>query len=149
MSSYPPNPRTGIPTTVTVSPASATLDFGGTVQLTAVLTDAYGSTVSPTESFSWSSSNTSLVTVNNSGLCTATSGNPDILQTGGQVTIAVSYPWASNSGSATISAYSVVTVDPPPAESETLWLATQNLGGSTTTVPTRTAKVYPSSLFEE
>lgn len=118
--SYPPNPRSGIPTSITVSPQSATIERGGTVQITPVLTDTYGNTVTPTQSFIFTSSNPSLISVNASGLCTAAAGDPSVLQTGGSVEIEITYPWANAVSGSRIYALVHITVTVPPAR--TVWL---------------------------
>src|SRR5207253_369819 len=62
---------TNIPVaTVSVSPPTATIQQGQTVQLTATLKDASGTTLSG-RTVTWSSSNTSVATVSSSGLVSA------------------------------------------------------------------------------
>lgn len=118
--SYPPNPRSGVPTTVTVTPQSATIARGNTLQLSAALTDANGNTVTPTQPFTFNSSNPSLVSVSASGLCTAAAGDSNTLQTGGSVEIEISYPWANGILDAKIYAFTKILVTVPPAR--TVWL---------------------------
>src|SRR5439155_1217748 len=85
-SSTPPAPVAS----VTVTPASATVQGGQTVQLTATLKDANGNLLSG-RSVTWSSSNTAVATVDNSGLVSGVAA-----------------------GSATITA----TAPPPPGSSQ-------------------------------
>lgn len=115
--SYPSYPRSGIPTTITVSPQTATIARGSSLQLSPVLTDAYGNTVTPTQAFTYTSSNPGLVSVNTSGLCTAAAGDPSTLQTGGSVEIEVSYPWANGISGAKIYMFAQIIVTVPPAVS--------------------------------
>ena len=61
------------PTTVTVSPATATVVEGDTLRLTATATNAHGQVVSGVE-FVWASGNTAVATVDAFGLVTAVSG---------------------------------------------------------------------------
>ena len=69
-----PSPARGMVTSVTVSPATATLSSpGDTVRLTAEALDAQGGAVAGVE-FSWASSDGSVVTVDIRGLVTAVSG---------------------------------------------------------------------------
>lgn len=120
MSSYPPNPRSGVPTTIAVSPQNATILRGNTLQLNPTLTDAYGNTVTPSQSFTYSSSNPALVSVNQSGLCTAAPLDPTVLQTGGSAQVEISYPWANDVSGAKIYASAAITVTVPAAR--TVWL---------------------------
>jgi uncharacterized protein YjdB len=55
--------------TIVIAPSSASVDAGQTVQLTAVAKDASGNILTG-RAISWSSSNTSIATVSNSGLVT-------------------------------------------------------------------------------
>src|ERR1035437_4790622 len=106
--SFPPNPPPGGATTITVSPASSILTWEQSTQLVAALTDAYGTTVEPTKSFIWASTNPSLATVSNTGLVTVSSSPAD-LAPGGLVTISCVYPFASGgTGAGTIHASATV-----------------------------------------
>ena len=87
---------------VSVSPASATAEVGGTVQLTATVTPA-----SATATVAWSSSNTAVAAVSSSGLVTAVSA--------GVATITASA--GTRSGSSTIS---VALPPPQPSQPQTL-----------------------------
>lgn len=124
--SYPANPRPGIPTNITVTPQTATIERGGTVQLSPVLTDAYGNPVTATQPFTYSSSNPSLVSVNASGLCTAAAGDPDVLETGGTVEIEIVYPWANEVSGGLIYAFVELTVTVPAGISVSLGNVTKN-----------------------
>lgn len=124
--SYPPNPRPGIPTAVTLSPQTATILRGSTVQLSPTLIDAYGNVVAATQEFIFSSSNPALVSVNASGLCTAAAGDPDVLETGGIVEIETVYPWANEISGGLIYAFVEVTVTVPPGTSTSLGNVTKN-----------------------
>lgn len=126
MSSYPPNPRSGIPTNIILTPQNATIERGGTVQLNPTLTDAYGNVVTATQAFTFASSNASLVSVNASGLCTAAAGDPDVLQTGGTAEIEVSYPWANEVSGGLIYAFVGITVTVPAGISTSLGNVTKN-----------------------
>jgi hypothetical protein len=77
--------------TVAVSPGSASLVVGATQQLTATASNANGVALSG-KTFTWSSSNTSVATVNGSGLVTAR----------GRGTVAISATSEGKSGASTI-----------------------------------------------
>ena len=69
-----------VPTTVAISPATATLaSFGETVQLTATVYDQHGD-VMPGLKVSWSSQDASLVTVNSGGLVEAAGNGTTTVQ---------------------------------------------------------------------
>ena len=95
----PTKPPVVTPTvaSVTVSPASATLQVGGTQRFTASARASDGSTVSGV-SFSWSSNNTSVVTINASGVATAVSAGTSTIRATGNgvssspVTVTVTQP---------------------------------------------------------
>ncbi len=75
----------GVVKTVTVSPASASVGLGGTQTFTAVARDAMGNVVSGAPT--WSSSNTTLASVNASGTATGlAAGTVEIRATQGGVT---------------------------------------------------------------
>ena len=75
--------------TVTVSPATATANVGGTQQFTAALKDASGNTLTG-RSVTWSSSATAVATINASGLATCAS----------QGTATITGTWEGKSGTA-------------------------------------------------
>lgn len=126
MSSYPPNPRPNVPTTIAVSPQSATIARGNTVQLSPTLTDATGNPVTATQSFTYSSSNPGLVSVDTDGLATAAAGDPNTLQTGGTAEIEISYPFANGVSGAKIYAFVELTVTVPAGISVSLGNVTKN-----------------------
>lgn len=114
MPSYPLNPVPGLPAKITVSLPNVALARGATAQLSPILYDAYGTAVSPTHPFTFTSSNPALVSVNATGLCIAASGDANELQTGGIAEIEVLYPWAGGSSDAMIHSTVTVTVTVPP-----------------------------------
>jgi uncharacterized protein YjdB len=61
------------PASVLVAPASASIDAGSTQQLTATVRDANGTTISPSPTLTWQSSNTAIASVSSVGLVTAVS----------------------------------------------------------------------------
>jgi hypothetical protein len=77
---------TVVPGAITVTPTSATLDaVGETQQLTAVVTDQDGATIS-SPSVTWTSSNAAIATVTNTGLVSAAgNGSATITATAGSV----------------------------------------------------------------
>ena len=99
----PSTPESARPTTVTVSPATAELSaLGAVVQLTAEVRDQ-NARVMPAETVTWSSRDTSVATVDGTGLVTA-AGN-------GQATISAAAGSASGSasGSAEVTVTQLVT----------------------------------------
>jgi uncharacterized protein YjdB len=103
----PPPPPAPVVTTVAVSPASATLNVGATSQLGAQARDANGAAMSGV-TFTWSSSNTAVATVSNSGLVTAVGA--------GSATIRATAP-NSVQGSAAITVNAPLPPPPPPPPS--------------------------------
>jgi uncharacterized protein YjdB len=93
---------------VTVTPASASLNDGQTVQLTATPRDANGAPLSG-RAVTWSSNNTSVATVNGSGLVTGV--------TAGSATITATSEGQSGTSAITVvrPAVTSVTVAPPTA----------------------------------
>ncbi len=90
---------------VTVTPATATVGAGSTVQLSAQAKDANG-TVIPGLTVTWSTSNSAVATVDNSGLVTGVSaGSAQITATvGGVLGVAdISVPAASSTASVQVS----------------------------------------------
>ena len=65
----PPAPDPLLPTTVTVSPATATIVEGDTLRLTATATNVYGQVVAGVD-FAWASGDTAVAVVDASGLVT-------------------------------------------------------------------------------
>jgi uncharacterized protein YjdB len=86
--------------TVTVAPASSTLDPGGTVQLTATTRDANNNVLTG-RSVIWTSANSSVASVNSSGLVTA------VAQGSTQIT-------ATSEGKTASAAITVNAAPPPP-----------------------------------
>ena len=87
-------------TTINVEPADATLIVNGTEQFTATALDQFGNALTTQPTFTWTSSSTSVGTINNNGLFTA-------VATGGPITITAS--------SGAVSDTAAVTVDPTPS----------------------------------
>jgi hypothetical protein len=89
--------QTGVGVPVQFQPiAPISLSFGAAHQLTPVLLDVTGAVQTPTLTFTYKSSNPSLVTVDADGLCTVANPDPTTLPPGGQVQITINYPWAGN-----------------------------------------------------
>ena len=95
-------------TSISVTPATATVTLGSNQQFTATAFDQYGNPIIPQPSFTWASSNVSIGTVDATGMFIGVSA-------GGPITITASV--GSVSGSAS------VTVGAPPLPSET-WAKT-------------------------
>jgi len=97
---------TNIPVaTVSVSPPTASIQQGQTVQLTATLKDANGNTLSG-RTVAWSSSNTSVATVSSSGLVSGV--------TPGSATITATSEGKSGTSSITVTNIPVATVSVSP-----------------------------------
>src|SRR2546429_36295 len=93
---------------VTVSPASASLAVGQTVQLSATPTDANGNPLTG-RVITWASSDNTIASVNGSGLVTGVAA-------GGPVTITATSEGKSGAASITVTApVATVTVSPAPA----------------------------------
>ena len=92
----------GTVASVTVTPATASVVAGSTVQLTATAQDASGNTLSG-QSFSWSTGNSGVATVSSSGLVTGVAAG----------TVTITAATGGKSGTATVT----VTVPPPPPPS--------------------------------
>ena len=91
---------------VTVSPGSATVSVGQTVQLTATLKDAAGNPLAG-RSVTWSSGNTTVATVSGSGLVTA--------RAAGSTTITATSEGQSGTASLTVTVVPVASVTVSPA----------------------------------
>src|SRR5207247_2424060 len=91
---------------VTVSPNSANLTTGQTVQLTATATDASGNPLSG-RVITWTSTNTSVATVNGSGLVSAAGA--------GSATITATSEGQSGTSTVTVTVVPVATVTVSPA----------------------------------
>jgi hypothetical protein len=92
--------------TVTVSPASASIEVGQSTHLSAVLADASGNTLTG-RSVAWASSNTGVATVSSSGLVSGVAG--------GVVTITATSE--GKSGTVTVTVTAPVAPPPPPPPS--------------------------------
>jgi hypothetical protein len=111
MGSFPMNPMPGVATKITVSPATADLPLGQSLQLAVELFDAYGTSLPVIGSkLLFKSSNSSLASVNATGLVTAAASVSGPLPHGGQISVAVTYPF--NFGDA-IEADSVLRIVTP------------------------------------
>ena len=83
-------------TTINVTPASASITQGSTQQFSAEARDQNGNPMSPQPTFTWSSSNTAVASVNSSGLATGVAA-------GGPVTITAASGTIKGTASITIS----------------------------------------------
>ena len=82
----PPAPDPLLPTTVTVSPATATVVEGDTLRLTATATNVYGQVVAGVE-FVWASGNTAVAVVDSTGLVTGVgAGQAEVMATAAGLT---------------------------------------------------------------
>jgi hypothetical protein len=106
-------PASGSVVNVTVTPSSASLEPGATVQLTATATDANGHTV-PDVSFTWSSTNPAVATVSSSGVVTAVSEGAAEVR-------------ATASGETGSAAITVVAGGTPPPAGAGVWLSAAEL----------------------
>jgi uncharacterized protein YjdB len=113
--SYPPNPRPGVPVRIAISPASTSLEWGETVQLSATLTDATGATVEASQAFVFASSNPG-VSVDESGNVTANTPASGPWPEGASAVITATYPFGGGGpGAGIISASAIITVTPTPS----------------------------------
>ena len=99
-------------TTIAVTPASASITQGSTQQFSAEARDQNGNPMSPQPTFTWTSSNTAVASVNSSGLATGVAA-------GGPVTITAASGTISGTASLTVTASAPVltsiTIDPTTA----------------------------------
>lgn len=112
--------------TVSISPASPTVQVGGTSQLSATTRDSSGATLSG-RTVSWNSSNTGVATVSSSGLLAGV--------TAGSATITATSEGISSSITAT-----VTTTAPPPVSTVTVTLASSTLTAGQNTQATAVLK---------
>jgi uncharacterized protein YjdB len=108
--------------TVTVSPASASILVGATRQLSAVTKDAAGNTLTG-RVVTWSSSNTTIATVNASGLVTG--------RAAGSATITATSEGKSGTATVTVTLVPVATVTVSPASASIQVGATQQFSAVT------------------
>ncbi len=106
-------------TTISISPAAASIDTGSTHAFTAVGLDQSGAALSVQPIFAWSSSDTTVATISQSGLATG-------LSAGGPVTITAASGTISSTASLTVVTPSSVQASPP---------ATGGGGGSSAPTP--------------
>ena len=92
---------------VTVSPSSATVQVGGTVQLTATPKDAAGNPLTD-RTVTWASSDTTIARVNGSGLVTGKAN-------GGPITITATSEGKSGTSAITVTTVPVASVDVTPS----------------------------------
>lgn len=121
--------------TITLSPTSATLAPGQTVQLTATLKDASGNTLTG-RTVTWSSSSTTVATVSTTGLVTAVAvGNATISATseGKSTTAAVTVTTGGGGGAKRIYATSSTGGGFGPGVSD-LWVVTPTSEGKDTLI---------------
>jgi len=99
-------------TTISVTPPSASITQGSTQQFSAQARDQNGNPMSPQPTFTWTSSNTAVASVNSSGLATGVAA-------GGPVTITAASGTISGTASLTVTASAPVltsiTIDPTTA----------------------------------
>ena len=105
----PPPPPPAPVASVTVSPASASVDAGGTQQLAATTKDADGNVLTG-RVVTWTSSNSAIATVNGSGLVTGVAA-------GGPVTISATSEGKVGAASITVTTVAVASVVVTPANS--------------------------------
>jgi hypothetical protein len=105
------------PVFISVSPTMIAINPGTTVQLAVLLTDINGNPVTPSFTPIFTSSNPALLTVDDSGLCTA--ATLDGLQPGGFATVNVSYPYSNRTDGETMSTVSQIKILANPAQTIT------------------------------
>lgn len=107
---------------VEVSPSAASVTVGATRQLTAILKDAHGNVLTG-RSITWSSSNSSIATVNASGLVTGIAV--------GSATITAVSEGVSGTAALTVSSVPVATVEVSPSSTSIQIGATTQLSAAT------------------
>jgi len=95
-------PTTPVLTSISLTPATSSINVGDTVQLTAVAKDQYGNPLVVQPSFNWLSNNTGIAMVNSTGLVTGNTAGSSIIT-------------ASVTGSSITATATVDVVNVPPA----------------------------------
>src|SRR3990172_7276044 len=120
-------------TTITVTPSTATLAINGTQTFTAAAKDQYSNPFTTT--FTWSSSNTTVGTVNSTGKFTALSNGTTIINaTNGSV-----------SGSASVTVAAIAVPPSPAGTAQVTFLVVNNKTGK----PVREAEVTLDGVTKE
>jgi len=103
------SPPTGVgtPIRIVINPTE-TVPLGGSVQLTPTLADVNGTPQTVVYPFTFKSSNTALLTIDDDGLCTAVASQAGTLQAGGFAQVEIQYPWCGVPTSGSI-IYATVT----------------------------------------
>ena len=96
------SPATPVLTSISLTPATSSINVGDTVQLTAVAKDQYGNPLVVQPSFNWLSNNTGIAMVNSTGLVTGNTAGSSIIT-------------ASVTGSSITATATVDVVNVPPA----------------------------------
>ena len=122
---------------VAVTPSSASVPVGGTQQFTATATYSDGSTGNVSSTAAWVSSNTSVATINASGLATAVAN--------GQATMTATYK--GKSGSATLTTIAVTSLAVTPSSVNLLVGGTQQFTATATYANGSTGNVTLSSTW--
>src|SRR5687768_5032678 len=123
----PPPPPPAAVASVTVTPASVSVETSRTVQLTAVLRDASGNTLTG-RPITWTSLNPSVATVSASGLVTGlTVGNASV--------------YALSEGKSDTSAITVVAPPPPPPGGSAVFVGSGDIGDCGRSGKEETAKL--------
>jgi hypothetical protein len=112
---------------VTVTPGSASIASGNTVQLSAVTRDASGNVLTG-RSVSWASSNTAVATISSSGLVTGVGA--------GSATIT-----ATSEGKSGTAAITVTASPPPPPAGTVVWVGAGDIADCGTSDDEATAKL--------
>src|SRR3989339_1338358 len=96
------SPATPVLTSISLTPATSSINVGNTVQLNAVAKDQYGNPLVVQPSFNWLSNNTGIAMVNSTGLVTGNTAGSSIIT-------------ASVTGSSITATATVDVVNVPPA----------------------------------
>jgi hypothetical protein len=122
---------------VAVTPTSASVPVGGTQQFTATATYSDGTTGNVSSAAAWVSSNTSVATINASGLATAVAN--------GQASLTATYK--GKSGSATLTTIAVTSLAVTPSSVNLLVGGTQQFTATATYANGSTGNVTLSSTW--